>query len=284
MISFYPDLFTFDDDFFNQLKDLKLRTLPLRKVDGMSLLEVEFQRHQEVYNLMEKNKLKISFVEFDFKYDLNHILPYKTFFPIANIYQTNMVVINLPFINDFNIEKEQLTTTLTKMINDAKASKIDLVFHIDCEIQSSVVAYLVSEIDDILFYFDPSCIYLSDKSISSYYRLIADNLRVVSLQDYDEEKEATLLGYGECQIIDTIDKLTRDRFRGYVVYDFNLTDYIDRRLEAYKTPFFKKFVGRKRRKAHKNMDHKLKIDETHQLSYFELTSVQLNFIKSYQKI
>lgn len=283
MVSIYPDKIQGNETFFDDLKLLKLKEIPLRKIDNNYLLSVPLERHNEYSNLLKENKIKILYVEFDIDYSLTLPTYLDDLFNIAHIYQTRKILIPLPQVKYFSSEKEDFLELINNIIVQSKNNKVEIVFKVNYEIESSVFAYLMKKNKNIMFYFNPGDCFKNNRSITSYYRLLKHNLEIVSLFDLNETFIPVLLGYGKAQILDTIDKLSRDKFKGFLIYDYNLKDYVAKREKTYKK-FFKNPFGRKKRKAHLEMDQALKLSSSDSLSIVQLMETQLTLIKRYQKL
>lgn len=283
MISFYPDKTQEKEDFFDNLIKFNIRQIPLRIVDENLLLNVSLDRHKEYKELLDSNKIKVSYLDFDKQYFMFDEVDLDELFDIANIYQTRKILIPFFKINDFNNQKDEVVNFINNLLTQSRKKRIELVFKINYEIESSSIAYLVKKIKNILFHFNPGECYLNKRSITSYYRLLKNNLSVVSLYDVNEHEQPVLLGYGKGQILDTIDKLLRDRFKGHIIYDYNLKEYIQTREKAYKR-FFKNPFRSKKRKAHLKMDQALNLSSDDSISIIEVINSQLTFIRRYKRL
>ncbi len=285
MISLYVDKFHQSDTFFDKLKQLNIKNIPVRAINGMSLLELEEEIINEFSQSLNVNKIKIMFLDFNFNYQSIEEIELEKIVNLTKLFQTRKIIINLPIFEDFSNVKEESVERIKEVILMFRRNRIEVIFHINYEINSSILAYFIKHVKGIKFYFNPGLCFINKKSITSYYRLLKRNLDTVGLYDYKDEKTPVLLGYGKALILDIIDKLRKDRFRGDIIYDYNLHSYVEKREEAYKKSFFKSlFTSRKKRKAHLEMDEKLNLTKEDDLEIVKLIDSQLTLIRRYQRM
>lgn len=283
MVSIYPDKIESNEIFIEQLKNLKLKVIPLRVIDGKPLIESSLDVHQEVSKLLHANKIKVLYLDFGNNYVIDQTTDLDLFAELALIYKTRSILIPLFNTKLLKKDKDEAVNLINNLLKEAKKKKLDINFHLNYEIPSSYLAYFIKKVKGISFYFNPGECYLNKRSITSYYRLIRKNISIAGLSDIDEHYNPVLLGYGKGLILDTIDKLQRDRFRGFIVYDYNLVEYTKKREKAYKRFFVNPFK-RKKRKAHLQMDQALNISDKDSLSVIDVIESQLNLIKRYKKL
>ena len=75
-----------------------------------------------------------------------------------------------------------------------------------------------------------------------------------------------------------------DKYKGDVLLDTNLLEYIDNRKSIYsklfKLPFFR---NNKSKKAYEEIEHKLKLTEEDNITFKDLYSSQISLVKRYLK-
>lgn len=284
MVSLYLDAFKTIDDMIDAYKSLSIRRTPLRNIEGLNIYNLDEEQYNETLETFKKERVRFSLVDIDIKYGIYHDLDLDKISKISKDFGTREVVMNLPSFIDFEAEKNELVNTIKKLISDLRRLRVNVSFHINYEINSAYIAFLIKEINNLNFMFNPGKCFEHEKSITTYYRLLRRRITNVSLYDVDENKRPTLLGYGKALILDTIDKLNIDRFRGDIYYDFNLADYVKTRTTEKRGFFSRVFrIGRKKEKAHQKIDERLKIDEDSDVDILDILDQQLKLIRKYQK-
>ncbi|MCK9165766.1 MAG: hypothetical protein M0O92_00175 [Acholeplasmataceae bacterium] len=276
MISVY-----LDNGILNYYQELKLPSLPLRKINGKKILKIPEKELTEIVAQFKKDKIKVGWLDLPFDYLLTADFETDKLSDIAKLFNVNHLFINLPKLIDFNAEKKLLIEVLKSLIRKFKQNKIKLSFHIDYQIDSAILAFIITEIKDLNLVFDAAKCAIFEKSISAYYRLLKNNIDIVVFYDVNEDNEPTLLGYGKAQTMEMAERLKLNKFKGDVLFDCNLSNYHGKRLNLYKKrlPFFKG----KQHKSHLFIEEKLALTKESDLTYGELVSLQLNLLEKILK-
>lgn len=284
MISAYVDKYPSLEDQIALYKALNLTTMPLRKLGHETLYtKDDFYLENLVKTLKEAN-VSLMYIDIDKTYPLNELIDLDRVFYVSKVMNCKEVILHLPTLEDFEIEKTVFTETIRQTIQNFKKAKINVSFHVNYEIDSAYIAYLINTFKDIRFTFNPALCYYHDKAVSTYHRLLRNNLSHVILYDLDEHKEVALLGYGRAFIIDTLDRLIFDKFRGDIVLDTNLLEYVTNRKAIYgrlfKLPFFK---NNKSKKAYQLIEDKLGLTQDTNITFAEIYLSQISLVKRYIK-
>ncbi|NLN50632.1 MAG: hypothetical protein GX149_03290 [Acholeplasmataceae bacterium] len=283
MISLYLDDFPTIEDLIEAARTLRIKRIPLRKIENNSLYDLELAEVETINNQLRKAKIRVLYLDIDAEFDLYELINMEHAAAICKVLNCRDLVINLPNFTDFNAEKEQLIHVVKELLEVAKKNKLKLHFKINYEINSAYIAFLIKEIAEILFVFNPGKCYETHKSITTYYRLIRRKVSLVIFYDVDENKKPALLGYGKALILDMIDKLNIDKYKGYIIYDSNLKEYAMTREKGTKKRFRLPFFRRKKRKAHLKIDEKLQIQDSKGIDFIEILESQLKLIQLYKK-
>ncbi len=284
MITAYLDQYKSLDEQITLYKELNLTSMPLRKLNGESIYYKDDSFLDALKSTFKEQKITISNLDIDITYSLMEIIDLDRVFYIAKVLGVKEVLLKLPTLEDFNIERNLFTEKIKEIMTSFKKERINLSFHVNYEIDSAYIAYLINEFKDIKFIFNPAECYFYDKAVSTYHRLLKNNLTYVILYDLNENKEIALLGYGSAFIIDTLDRMIVDKYKGDVLLDTNLLEYIDNRKSIYsklfKLPFFR---NNKSKKAYEEIEHKLKLTEEDNITFKDLYSSQISLVKRYLK-
>lgn len=268
----------------NLYKELSLSTMPLRKINNENLYFKDDDYLDFLFKTLKEQKVVISYLDLDIPYTLLDPIDLDRVFYISKVLSVKDVVLLLPKIEDFEIEKEMLTNQIKDFLGRFKKEKIQVTFHVNYEIDSAYIAYLIKEFKEILFTFNPAQCYFYDKAVSTYHRLLKNNLSHVILYDMDEHKEIALLGYGEATILDTLDRLKHDKYKGEVILDTNLLEYIENRQAIYsklfKLPIFR---SNKSKKAYQVIEDKLRLTKDKEITFSTLYASQIQLVKRYLK-
>lgn len=282
MISLYLDDFSTIEEIIFATKELSIRRIPLRNIEGKNIYDMELEELQEVQESLRKEKIRVSILDITASYDLYNLLDFKKIFSIAKVFNCKDVIIKMPKFNNFEAEKTHILDVYNKIIDDFRKERLNVTFSVDYLINSAYLAFLIQEINNINFSFSPAECYESEKSITTYYRLLKRNINNVILYDVDEHKKPSLLGYGKALILDVIDKLNSDKYKGDIYYDSNLQDYVENRRKT-RSSIFSKLFRRKKRRAHIKIDKRLRLDKDQEVELIEILRSQLKFIRMYQK-
>lgn len=268
----------------NLYKELSLSKMPLRKINNENLYFKDDDYLDFLFKTFKEQKVVISYLDLDIPYTLLDPIDLDRVFYISKVLSVKDVVLSLPKIEDFEIEKEILTNQIKDFLGRFKKEKIQVTFHVNYEIDSAYIAYLIKEFKEILFTFNPAQCYFYDKAVSTYHRLLKNNLSHVILYDMDEYKEIALLGYGEATILDTLDRLKHDKYKGEVILDTNLLEYIENRQAIYsklfKLPIFR---SNKSKKAYQVIEDKLRLTKEKEITFSTLYASQIQLVKRYLK-
>lgn len=284
MISAYLDQHHSIEEQITLYKDLNLTSMPLRKIGHESLYLKDDFFLDELSKTIRLNKISIAYIDIDLSYTLIELIDLERIIYICKILNVRDVLLKLPTLQDFQIEQELFINQIKHIMTTFKKEKINVSFHVNYEIDSAYIAYLITEFKDIKFSFNPALCFYHDKASSTYHRLLKNNMSHVILYDLDENKEVALLGYGEAQIINTLDRLIFDKYKGDVILDTNLLEYITNRKAIYsrlfRLPFFK---NNKSKKAYQQIEDKLGLTELDTITFKDLYLSQISLIRRYLK-
>lgn len=283
MISAYLDELITAEEIASAANKLALKKIPLRNIEGENIYNLEEEQLKEVFKTLKDNKLKVSLIDITEEYDLYDLLDIEKLIYIENLFAAKTLLLKLPKLTNFDAEKEQLVKVIKDLIDKLKKEKIDLVFHVNYQINSGYIAYLIKKIKELYFSFSPGECYLNEKATNTYYSLLRNRIKNVVLYDVSENKKPALIGYGKARILETIDNLNQDKYKGDIYYDFNLASYVKAKQEPEEKGFFKKLFTRKKRKAQQEIDQKLRLEKDDEIEFIELLSKQLKVINKYQK-
>lgn len=284
MISAYLDELKDISDVCETANSLSLKRIPLRNINDKNLYNLNKEELIEVKNTLKDSKIRVSLIDINVKYDLYNVIDISKISEISKELVSKDVVIEMPTFTNFEAEKTQLVIVIKDLISSFKKEKMELNFHVDYSINSGYIAYLLKEVKDIRFIFSPGDCYNHDKSITTYYRLLRKNITNIIVYDLDESKKPVLIGYGRALILDIIDKLNKDKFRGDLYYDFNLSDYVASKNKNKEPGFFKRIFTRKSLKSHQQIDEKLRIIDDKEVDFTSLLKSQLQLLNKYQRI
>lgn len=284
MITAYVDHYLKLEDQISLYKALNLQQMPLRKIGKESLYVKDDDFLEHLSKTLKAHKITPAYIDIVEHYTLMDLIDVERIFYIAKVLNVNTVLLNLPTLTDFQIEKDLFIQTIETFLNTFKKEKITPVFHVNYEIDSAYIAYLIHTFKDIKFSYNPGLCYYHDKAASMYHRLLANHMTHVLLYDIDENKEIALLGYGEAKIMDTLDRLILEKYKGDVILDTNLLEYIHNRKAIYgtlfKLPFFK---HNKSKKAYQQIEDKLGLTKEDDVTFQDIYVSQIALVKRYLK-
>ncbi len=284
MITAYLDQYKTLDEQIALYKNLNLTSMPLRKLNGESIYYKDDLYLETLKDTLKGQKISVSNLDIDIPYSLMELIDLERIFYISKVLGIKEVLLKLPTLEDFNIEKELFTEKIKEILLAFKKERISLSFHVNYEIDSAYIAYLITEFKDIKFTFNPAECYFYDKAVSTYHRLLKNNLTYVILYDLDENKEIALLGYGSAFIMDTLDRMIAHKYKGDVLLDTNLLEYIHNRKSIYSKLFKLPFLKRnKSKKAYEAIEHKLNLKEDSNITFEDLYSSQISLVRRYLK-
>ncbi len=286
MISAYVDMLVDLESQIELFKALNLDKFVLRDFNHLNVYDFSEEAIDEVETLFKLNKISPLYLDITKTYDVYGILDVERLIYLAKRFKTKDILIKVPTIKDFNIEKDIFIEQIQLLLAGVKKDKLNLTFNLSYEFDSAYIAYLIKEIKEIKFSFNPGLCYEKEKSVTSYYRLIKNNLSHVILFDLNENKKPSLIGYGKATILEHLDKLKRDNFKGSYILDTNLLEYVEERQTIYKRkfkiPFLKK--GRNQnKKAYESIENRLGLAQTDEISFDKLYESQVSLVKRYIK-
>lgn len=286
MISAYVDMLVDLESQIELFKALNLDKFVLRDFNHLNVYDFSEEAIDEVETLFKLNKISPLYLDITKTYDVYGILDVERLIYLAKRFKTKDILIKVPTIKDFNIEKDIFIEQIQLLLAGVKKDKLNLTFNLSYDVDSAYIAYLIKEIKEIKFSFNPGLCYEKEKSVTSYYRLIKNNLSHVILFDLNENKKPSLIGYGKATILEHLDKLKRDNFKGSYILDTNLLEYVEERQTIYKRkfkiPFLKK--GRNQnKKAYESIENRLGLAQTDEISFDKLYESQVSLVKRYLK-
>ncbi|MDY0316412.1 MAG: hypothetical protein RBQ63_01415 [Acholeplasmatales bacterium] len=286
MISAYVDMLVDLESQIELFKALNLDKFVLRDFNHLNVYDLSEEAIDEVETLFKLNKIRPLYLDITKTYDVYGILDVERLIYLAKRFKTKDILIKVPTIKDFNIEKDIFIEQIQLLLAGVKKDKLNLTFNLSYDVDSAYIAYLIKEIKEIKFSFNPGLCYEKEKSVTSYYRLIKNNLSHVILFDLNENKKPSLIGYGKATILEHLDKLKRDNFKGSYILDTNLLEYVEERQTIYKRkfkiPFLKK--GRNQnKKAYESIENRLGLAQTDEISFDKLYESQVSLVKRYLK-
>lgn len=286
MISAYVDMLVDLESQIELFKALNLDKFVLRDFNHLNVYDFSEEAIDEVETLFKLNKIRPLYLDITKTYDVYGILDVERLIYLAKRFKTKDILIKVPTIKDFNIEKDIFIEQIQLLLAGVKKDKLNLTFNLSYDVDSAYIAYLIKEIKEIKFSFNPGLCYEKEKSVTSYYRLIKNNLSHVILFDLNENKKPSLIGYGKATILEHLDKLKRDNFKGSYILDTNLLEYVEERQTIYKRkfkiPFLKK--GRNQnKKAYESIENRLGLAQTDEISFDKLYESQVSLVKRYIK-
>lgn len=268
--------FYLNTNYFTVLDKLKVSKIVLKEAYNKPLLNLTEEEIFSVLENLKKSKVKVGYLDFDFNYDLDEKIAYETLIKLGKDFACSHFFLKMPKFNDQDEDKEILVSVLEEIIKNFKKEKIKVSFHINYEINSAFIAYIIKNIKEINFIFDSAKCFNYQKSISTYYRLIKDKIDILIINDLTKNYQPTLLLYGSAQIKEMSERLKHDNFKGDVIYDFNLTDYLNSRSSLYKKRL--PFLRGKLYQSHLFIEEKLSLTKESELSYEELFITQFNLV------
>ncbi|HBT59993.1 MAG TPA: hypothetical protein DEA45_04115 [Acholeplasmataceae bacterium] len=273
------------DDQMRIAQELDIKYIGLRQIDNLMIHELNDSDIKRAIEQLKKNKLSVSVVEI--LYDQYHILEEESFSTIekallnAENLHAKVVSIKLPQIDDFDTQSVMLLDWVKRVYQLIKKSKFELSFNYREGYLSGHLAYLLSNIKQIKFVYDGSLFYQNQISTTTVYRLLKNDLSSLKINDLTKEFEPCLMGLGVTNIVDIVRKLKRDKFKGFIMLDNNLFDYLKNRDKSYgKKSIFTFFSKKKSEKErYLKMDSKLGLNKDSQLTYGMLLKAEKTIVE-----
>lgn len=267
-------------DLYNEL-DIKL--LSMRYFDEQTLLNVDANVLKSIPARLKKDKLSLQIIDAMYRYHLSTINKndLTLLFQNAETLGTKYLILTLPSLDSFDVQHDLLVEHIKFLLDETKKKHFELVFAIPRGYAVGQVAYLINEIKQIKFVFDPATIHQLGSSVTTSYRILKNNTQIIRIYDIEKDGQPYLLGFGVANIIDVLKKANRDKFKGLYLMDNNLLDYIENRQEVYQQ---KKFLGlfskNKKEKIHyQRMDQKLHINPDQSLTMTDMHKIFISVIK-----
>ena len=154
MITAYLDQYKSLDEQITLYKELNLTSMPLRKLNGESIYYKDDSFLDALKSTFKEQKITISNLEIDITYSLMEIIDLDRVFYIAKVLGVKEVLLKLPNLEDFNIERNVFTEKIKEIMTSFRKERINLSFHVNYEIDSAYIAYLINEFKDIKFAFN----------------------------------------------------------------------------------------------------------------------------------
>lgn len=284
MIYAYVDAYKSINEQTELLQYLNLNLIPLRRINGKSIYALTMEELDEINTEFNKQKVAVSQIDIEDKYTLEEPLDINKVIATARLFKTKDVFINLPSYNNFHEEKDALTAYIDDLIHRFRREKINLSFHIDYVDNSAYLAYLIQHNKRIGFVFNPAKAYENQKSITTYYRLLKENINAVIIYDVNKDLYPHLIGYGKTNAIDSLDRLIRDKFKGDIILDTNLLLYINNRFKLYKRRFNLPLIRNKKElDSYRDIENRLNLNESSNITFEDLVLSQVNLLKKYMK-
>lgn len=264
-------------------KQLDIKGLSLRYFNDQTLLNIDQALLKELPLKLKKDKMSIFIIDAMYHYPLVTInkVELTTLFQNAEALGTKYLVLSLPVLTSFDLQHDDLITHLKALLEETKKKHFELVFKVGMDYAVGQIAYIINEIKNIKFVFDASLIYKQGASVTTSYRILKNNIQILSIYDVDKQNEPYLLGLGASNIVDVLKKAHRDKYKGLYLMDNNLNSYIENRKEIYQQKkvlwIFSK--NKKERLHYQRMDQKLHIKDTDELTLIDMHKVYLSIIK-----
>lgn len=274
-----------DSDVSKQIeiaKRLDIKHISLRQFGKHHLLNVTHDQLKTLQAQLKKEKMTLQVIDAAYNYGLIGFDPkaLSTLFDHAQNAQTKMLLLELPNLENFDLQHDELRDHLKSIIEETKKKSFTLVFKMNQTYKTGVVAYLINQVKGIKFVYDAGLIKRQKASVTTTYRIMKKHIEFAVIYDLDKTFEPALLGYGSTGVMDVVKRMSRDKFKGSLIIDMNLLDYIKNRTEAYaKKKFFGLFSKDKKIKAsYEKMDSVLGLKETDNLDYISMLKIYVQVL------
>lgn len=270
----------FDKDFESQL-NLAIKTgikhISMRFFGDKQLKDLTIDEIKTYQSILKKHKMGISMLDAKLDY---HIIQYDksqldSVVNNAELLQAKILLMDLPKLDDFDLQHDLLIAFVKSVLEDNKKKHFQIVFKMNDTYKPGVLAFLINSIKSIKFQFDCGHLINLQASVTTTYRIMKKNIESILVYDVDKDKESSLLGYGNTGIIDILQKMKRDDFKGYALIDTNLIEYLNHRNDQKpKKRFFGLFSKNKKQVAkYQKNDAILKLNEESHFDYESLIEV-----------
>ena len=220
----------------NLIKELKLKTIPLRFIDGKSLLECDVNVIEQLVTFLKEEKVKVCSFDPDLSgysiYQPAEIAKFKenwtTALNLALTLKSEAIYYQIPIfddvINELSIIKELIYDDCLK----AKQKKIKVVLKFNQHYKTNTYFYLITHLKDLNLSveFDPAFIYQNKESLTATYRIFRNHFGYLRCEDIDKDGLGRLIGYGELEWMIFFKKLFKQNYKGYLILDLKLIDNI----------------------------------------------------------
>lgn len=285
-LSGYFDLFERDVDKQLEIaKALDIKFISLRYFGQKTLKDLDFSEIKTIQAMLKKYKMELNMVDANYTYQLDN----PDFEDLANIFdkahqlQTTVLILKLPNSTQLEENYPAFLEHVNQLFEMTKKKSFNLVFSVNETYKVGVIAYLINQLKSCNFIFDAGSIKKMNASVTTSYRIMKKTVVGVMIADQDKHFEPELLGYGHTGITDIMKKLNRDKYKGALIIDLDLKDYILHRHEAYqKKRFFGLFSKTKQQeKKYMRMDAILGLKAEDKLNYLDLLKMQVSIIDQF---
>jgi len=258
-------------------KKLSIKQISMRFFDDHTLKDLTSNSIKPLVVLLKKEKLTLGILDASYPHPIvgfdKEVL--KQIFANAEALQTKTLLLDLPSLDDFDLQHDLLLEYVKWVMDENKKKHFQVVFKMNPSYKPGIMAFLVNNFKAIKLQFDCGLIYEQKASVTTTYRILKKNTEVLSAYDIDKLFEPALLGYGQTGILDIAKKMKRDGFKGYVVIDTNLIGYLTNKTNPTAK---KKWLGlfsrdKKTKKKYDRMDEILGIAEGASATYEGLIEV-----------
>ncbi|MGI6360192.1 MAG: hypothetical protein ACOX02_04040 [Acholeplasmatales bacterium] len=123
MIIAYLDQYKTLDEQITLYKELKLTSMPLRKLNGESIFYKDDSFLEALKNTLKEQKVTISNLDIDISYSLMELIDLDRVFYIAKVLGIKEVLLKLPSLEDFNIERNIFTEKIKEILVSFKKKR-----------------------------------------------------------------------------------------------------------------------------------------------------------------
>lgn len=275
-----------DKDISKQIeiaKSLDIKHIALRQFGKNSLIDATQDQFKSIQALLKKEKMTLQVIDAAYQYNLIGFDPkaLSTLFDHAQSAQTKTLLLELPNVENFDLQHDELRDHVKFIIEETKKKPFTLIFKMNQTYKAGIVAYLINQIKGIKLVYDAGLIKKQKASVTTTYRIMKKHTESAIIYDLDKTFEPSLLGYGSTGVIDIVKRMNRDKYKGSLIIDMNLMGYIENRHEAYaKKRFFGLFSKDKKIKAnYEKMDAVLGLKQTDVLDYLSMLKIYVQVLR-----
>lgn len=264
-------------------KQLDIKVLSFRFFNQKTLLDIDSNDVKDLTSKLKKEKLSIQIIDSMLVYPLVTVNKndLTLLFQNAENLGTKYLIMSLPTMSSFDLQHDALIEHIKYILDETKKKHFEVIFKMQHDHAVGQIAYLINEVKNIKLVLDPSLIYKQGSSVTTSYRILKNNIQIITINDLDKQQEPYLLGLGVVNIVDILKKSKRDKFKGLYLMDNNLLSYIENRQNVYNQ---KKFLwvfstNKKEKLKYQKMDAKLNIQETDELSLMDMHKIYVSIIQ-----